>query len=867
MVAGAVSEVERIVVKLMTDAVQYHQEMNRAEQKLKRAGLSLDKLARKVSSVGRVMSRFGRQFSMYVTAPVAGFGLFAIREFAKFDQAMTQSMSIMKDVTRGGALHKEMIKTAKDLAMSGTIGPEELAKSYFYLASAGLSARESIDNLATVQRFAIAGAFDMATATDLLTDAVTAFGKDVSFMTQMSDAFALGNEQANATMQQFSEAMTNDAAVAARNYGMELKTAMAILNAYASSGKKGAVAGSMFGRATRLLTTAFLDNEKAFKRYGIEVVDKRTKEYRNYIDIIADMEKAFKHMKAPARAAALEQMGFAALAQKSILPLIGMSKQMKIWEQEQQGAAGTTKRIMEKQLQSFTNQLKITWNQIKVVGMEIGEVLAPALLKVNKWLREGIKWWRALDPMLKKWITWGAVIAAVVGPLAILTGMFITLVGFMLPALKILAIVTAIAGAIGGLVWYLVGTQGLVDAWKASTKVAGEWWQKVKGFLTNFRENLKIAVDWVKENWRALPGELGRAMMTIIKNLWFDLGVAMRGLAELIALAEGYITGVAVRVFNNIIKAVFGEGGGGATVATNILEWFGGVFDKILELAEPALDELADMVMAALTGRKKNRWAGGSGKPSFQNRARAMALQLAGLFTQGMGEGMAGNQFPWDKALEIFQRRAKELRGLLRGHEWGIEGPKFNTAIDEAAEALKRAAEASQQMSENAKRTAEAAERIVAAFKDIQATEVDTAEFWSKVLGSNMVGGDGGAVGVSPYQQAQAAAQAKRDRSRRRPPPTRPGMWDPRDDVDPIRNEVAMPVFDSPRPTPRKWNRAGGWGGPITDVQVSPIPYNKAGESVLSDDIEALNRLGKLNAEPGVIHQGIAMTEARIHPP
>jgi len=146
---------------------------------------------------------------------------FSIREFAKFDEAMTKSTAIMGDLS--DSMRKDMSDAARQVALETTFAADEAAEAFFFLASAGLTAEQSIAALPQVARFAQAGAFDLALATDLLTDAQSALGltsddtaENILNMARVSDVLAKANTVSNATIQEFSEALTEKAGVAMR---------------------------------------------------------------------------------------------------------------------------------------------------------------------------------------------------------------------------------------------------------------------------------------------------------------------------------------------------------------------------------------------------------------------------------------------------------------------------------------------------------------------------------------------------------------------------------------------------------------------------------------------------------------------------
>ena len=100
----------------------------------------------------------------------------AVQEFTAFNDKMTQSLAIMNTTVEQ---QKAMEESALAVSRETRISAEQSAEAFFFLASAGLDAEQSISALPQVAKFAQAGMFDMATATDLATDAQSALGLTV----------------------------------------------------------------------------------------------------------------------------------------------------------------------------------------------------------------------------------------------------------------------------------------------------------------------------------------------------------------------------------------------------------------------------------------------------------------------------------------------------------------------------------------------------------------------------------------------------------------------------------------------------------------------------------------------------------------
>ncbi len=271
-----------------------------------------------------------------------------------FNSAMTKSLSIMSGVNE--KIRRDMKATAQDVAFNTQFSATQAAESYFFLASAGLSAEQSLAALPRVAEFAQAGNFDMALATDLLTDAQSALGltvddtaQNMENMTRVSDVLAKANTQANATIQQFSEALTQKAGVALRNLGKDIEEGVAVLAVFADQGLKGAEAGTALNIVFRDLEQSATKNSSAFAAAGVAVFDAQG-EMRNMADIVQDLEGALSGASDEQKTLTLAALGFPAKSQAFIKALLGSSEAIRDYESILRDAGGTTKEISDKML-------------------------------------------------------------------------------------------------------------------------------------------------------------------------------------------------------------------------------------------------------------------------------------------------------------------------------------------------------------------------------------------------------------------------------------------------------------------------------------------------------------------------------------
>ena len=308
----------------------------------------------------------------------------AVKQFMDFDSAMTKSLAIMGDVS--DVMKKQMSDAARQMAKETTFSATEAAESYFFLASAGLNAEQSVAALPRVAKFAQAGMFSMALATDLLTDAQSALGltirtdtiKNMQNMARVSDVLVKANTLANATVEQFSKSLTNKAGAALRSANKDIEEGVAVLSAFADQGIKGEEAGTQFAIVMRDLQTRALKNADAFKAANVQVYDQQGN-MNNLGKIIQQLEKRLGGMSTAQKRAELATLGFTDKSVAAITALLGTSDAIMNYEKELRNASGTTEEIAAKQLTSLSAQLNLAKSSFQDLAISLGERLAPVV--------------------------------------------------------------------------------------------------------------------------------------------------------------------------------------------------------------------------------------------------------------------------------------------------------------------------------------------------------------------------------------------------------------------------------------------------------------------------------------------------------
>ena len=309
----------------------------------------------------------------------------ATQEFIAFNDKMTQSIAIMDTtVEQQKAMEAQAIAVSRETRISA----EQSAEAFFFLASAGLNAEQSISALPQVAKFAQAGMFDMATATDLATDAQSALGmtvddaqQNLDNLTRVTDVLVKANTLANASVQQFSEALTNKAGSALKVANKGIEEGVAVLSAFADRGVKGAEAGEKLNQLLRDIPRATAKNSEEFKKLGLNMFDTEGN-MKNVADIIEELDSVLAPMSDELKASTLDQLGLNRGVADAVKILSGAGDEIRNYEQALMQSGGTTQDVADKQMGSLKAQLDIMSNAFSELGILLGETIAPVLTSI-----------------------------------------------------------------------------------------------------------------------------------------------------------------------------------------------------------------------------------------------------------------------------------------------------------------------------------------------------------------------------------------------------------------------------------------------------------------------------------------------------
>ena len=240
-----------------------------------------------------------------VSAGLTAAGGFAVKAGMSFDSAMSQVAATMgTTVDQIGVLSD----VAKEMGATTAFSATEAAEALNYLALAGYDAATAADTLPAVLNLAAAGGMDLAYASDLATDAMSALGIEASNanLTEFGDKMAMTASKANTSVAQLGEAILSVGGTAKSLAGgtTELNTALGVL---ANRGIKGAEGGTHLRNVILALTAPTDKAAEAMKALGISATDS-SGNMRPLNEILADFNTKMAGMSEAAKTQALNEI-------------------------------------------------------------------------------------------------------------------------------------------------------------------------------------------------------------------------------------------------------------------------------------------------------------------------------------------------------------------------------------------------------------------------------------------------------------------------------------------------------------------------------------------------------------------------------
>lgn len=416
-------ETEQELKRLQEQAI----ESNAALAKIEEVGGKLEVVGDKISGVGQKL--------LPVTAGVTALGTAAVKATAHFDSSMSQvqaTMGIAKDAVSD--LNGVSVNTmdalrdlAKQMGSETAFSASECADAMNYLALAGYDTQEIYDTLPTVLNLAAAGGIDLASASDMVTDAMSALGMETEEADTMVDQMAKTASSTNTSVAQLGEGILTIGASAKTIKGgtAELNTALGIL---ANNGIKGAEGGTHLRNVILSLQNPTDKAAGCMENLGVQVYDFQGN-MRSLNDILGDLNTSMDGMTS-----AEKQNIIASIFNKTDLASVNalLANTGDTWNDLQNSiisSGGAAQQMADTQLDNLSGQITILKSALEGLAISFGEILMPKIRAAAEKIQGFVDKLNSMNDEQKETILKIAGVVAAIGPMLIILGKVTSTVG------------------------------------------------------------------------------------------------------------------------------------------------------------------------------------------------------------------------------------------------------------------------------------------------------------------------------------------------------------------------------------------------------------------------------------------------------
>lgn len=275
-------------------------ELNQLQTKLQELPSSLDIIGKKIETIGSSIetagdkiSGFGRSIAPVSAAAAAGLTASA-KSFMDFESGMSKVAAI------SGATGDDLAALtdkAKEMGETTKFSASESAEAFSYMAMAGWKSGQMLDGIAPIMNLAAASGEDLASVSDIVTDALTAFGLKASDAAGFADVLAAASSNANTNVSLMGESFKYAAPVAG-SMGYSIQDVAIAMGLMANNGIKADQAGTSLRNMILRMANPTKESSMAMKRLGVSLADDEGNMY-SLREIMDQLRKSFGHINMP----------------------------------------------------------------------------------------------------------------------------------------------------------------------------------------------------------------------------------------------------------------------------------------------------------------------------------------------------------------------------------------------------------------------------------------------------------------------------------------------------------------------------------------------------------------------------------------
>lgn len=303
-----------------------------------------------------------------VTAGIAAGGTAAATVGSSFEAAMSKVSAISGST---GKDLQSLTDKAKEMGAKTKFSASESAKALQYMAMAGWDTKSMLDGIDGIMSLAAADGLDLATTSDIVTDALTAFGLKASDSTHFADVLAKASSSANTNVSMLGESFKYVAPLAG-SMGYSVEDISVALGLMANASVKGSMAGTSLKTALSNMAAPTDSMTEIMTKYGISLEDANGKS-KPLIDVLKQLREKFGGLSETEQTAAASTL-FGKEAMSGMLAIINASdSDFKKLTENINNADGAAQSMADTMQDNLQGQITILKSALEGLGIEIYE--------------------------------------------------------------------------------------------------------------------------------------------------------------------------------------------------------------------------------------------------------------------------------------------------------------------------------------------------------------------------------------------------------------------------------------------------------------------------------------------------------------
>ena len=554
---------------LQREIAETEQELKRLEKEAKSCESKLSKMAEvggKLQQTGDTISGAGKKL-LPVSGAVTALGVVSVKTAADYDSAMSKVAAV------SGATGDEfdaLRAKAREMGAKTKFSATEAAEAMNYMAMAGWKTEDMLSGIDGIMNLAAASGEDLATTSDIVTDALTAFGLSADDSSHFADVLAAASSNANTNVSMMGESFKYAAPVAGA-LGISAEDTSVALGLMANAGIKASQSGTSLRTGLTNLAKPTKQMQSYMDKYNIALV-KNDDGSVNLRETMIDLRDKMGGLSESEQAAAASAI-FGKNSMAGWLAIINASdSDFDKLTGAIDNCDGTALEMAETMQDNLMGQLTILKSQLQELAISFGDALMPMIRKVVSVIQKFVDKLNGMSEGQRRVILIVGAFIAALAPMLIIIGSVISKVGLAMQGFaKLGAGLTKVSGAIskaGGMTSilgkafsFLISPIGIVIGIVAVL---------VAAFIHLWKTNEKFRNAMIKI-WNGIKNTIGKFVKEV-KSRFDSLGIDFSKIASTMKkIWEGFCK-ILAPLFEGAFKII-------ATILETILDVIIGVLD------------------------------------------------------------------------------------------------------------------------------------------------------------------------------------------------------------------------------------------------------------------------------------------------